>query len=180
METPAMTESQFWSLLAKGRRRGATSACDCCMARYLKKLTDREVSDFGLMLYEKICDLNTWRVWGAGEVILPQMSGDSFHYFRTWIVGVGKKAFDVAMKDPDALGPFIDAAEDPINIDNEALEYAAIEVLKERGIVADPRDRSNRDPDARPDGEPFDYKNVAASYPKLAAQFRKGSNSGPH
>ena len=168
-----MTETLFWELLAKARRRGATSACECCLARYMKKLTDEEVSDFGLMLYEKVCDLNHWRLWGAGYVIAGDMSGDSFHYFRTWIVGVGKKAYTAALNDPDSLGPFVDASENPVNIDNEPLEYAAIEVLKQRGLNIDPRERSKRHADAEPAGEPFEEATVAASFPKLAAQFRQ-------
>ena len=175
MVSSTMTESKFWELLAKGRRRGAQSACACCMKRYLSKLGDEEVSNFGLMLYEKICDLNDWRVWGAGEVILPQMSGDSFHYFRTWIVGVGKRAFDTARKNPDALGSFIDATEDPVNIDNEPLEYVALEILRERGVNDDPRNRSSRSADDEPEGESFDLHTVHDSYPKLAAQFRNRS-----
>ncbi len=173
-----MTESRFWELLGKGRRRGAISACDCCMKRYLSKLSDEEVSDFGLMLYEKICDLNDWRIWGAGEVIMPQMSGDSFHYFRTWIVGAGKRAFDTARKNPDALGSFVDPAKDPVNIENESLEYVAHDVLRERGLDEDPRNRSSRSADFEPQGEPFDPHTVKASYPKLAELFRNRSTKG--
>jgi hypothetical protein len=138
----------------------------------MKKLSDAEVSDFGQMFCEKLCDLNSWRLWGAGEVITPNMSGDSFHYFRSWIVGVGKRAYDVAMKDPDALGKFVDDTEEEISIDNEALEYVALEILKERGIHEDPRDRCSRDADAEPTGESFEMETVVDSYPKLAAQFR--------
>jgi len=167
-----MTESTFWELLAKARRRGATSACDCCLKRYLSKLNDEEVSDFGFMLYQKVCELNTWRLWGAGQVITGDMSGDSFHYFRTWIVGVGKRAFDTAKRDPDALGPFIDMDEDSVNVDNESLEYVAIEILKERGLHSDPRERSRSDADGEPQGTSFELETLSNEYPRLAAQFR--------
>lgn|GEM_PF-1331981 len=177
MTATSITEAKFWSLLAKGRKRGATSACDCCVARYLKKLSDEEVFAFGLMLYEKVCDLNTWRIWGAGEVIMPSMSDDSFHYFRTWIVGCGKEAYELAMREPDALGPFVDDAEG--NIDNEALEYSALKVLKERGIEDDFRDRASRDADDAPDGEPFNLETLSTTYPRLAAQSRNRPGGAP-
>jgi Protein of unknown function (DUF4240) len=166
-----VTESIFWELLAKARRRGATSACECCLKRYLNKLGDQEVSDFGLMLHERVCELNTWRLWGAGQVITGNMSGDSFHYFRTWIVGVGKRAYNTAKSDPDALGPFLDMDEDPVNVDNEPLEYVAIEILKERGLNSDPRDRSSCDADAEPRGIAFELGTLRSGYPKLAGQF---------
>jgi hypothetical protein len=171
-EQIVMTEKMFWDLLAKARKRGATSACPHCLAKSLKKLRDDEVSDFSLMLYEKVCDLNSWRLWGAGYVIAGDMSGDSFHYFRSWIVGVGKEAFEVAMKDPDSLGPFVDDKEEEINVDNERLEYVAIEVLRERGLKIDPRDRSTRSADNEPSDEPFEEETVASRFPKLAAQFQ--------
>jgi hypothetical protein len=74
--------------------------------------------------------LNNWRLWAAGYVIAGGMSDDGFHYFRSWIVGKGKKVFDIAMKDPDELGPFIDDTE----VDNELLEYVAVEIAKARKI----------------------------------------------
>ena len=168
-----MTEKVFWELLAKTRRRGATSACDCCLKRHLKKLSDQEVSDFGLMLYERVCELNTWQLWGAGEVITENMGGDSFHYFRTWIVGVGKRAFETAKSSPDELGSFLDMDEDPVSVDNELLEYVALEILKERGVGTDPRERSSSDADAEPKGVPFELQTLSADYPKLAAQFSR-------
>jgi len=82
------------------------------------------------VFYEKLCDLNQWRLWAAGYVIAGGMSDDSFHYFRSWILGKGRDVFEVAMKDPDELGPFVDNND----VDNELLEYAALNVLNERTI----------------------------------------------
>jgi len=41
-------------------------------------------------------------------VITGGMSDDSFHYFRSWILGKGRNLFEVAIKDPNELGPFVD------------------------------------------------------------------------
>jgi hypothetical protein len=114
-----------------------------------------------------MCDLNQWRLWAAGYVIAGGMSDDSFHYFRSWIIGKGQKVFEVAMKDPDELGPFIDNPE----VDNELLEYVPVDLLKERGLEEDPRDRSDRRTDEEPKGEPFEEDTVVAAFPKLAALF---------
>jgi hypothetical protein len=121
------------------------------------------------MLYENVCELNTWRLWGAGHVITSDMSADSFRYFRTWIVGVGKRVFETAKKDPDALGKFIDFDEDPINVDNESLEYVALEIFKERGRDLDPRGLSSSSADDEPLGFPFDLQTLAVDYPMLTA-----------
>ena len=95
------------------------------------------------------------------------MSDDSFHYFRSWILGKGRDAFEVAMRDPDELGPFVDNNE----VDNELLEYVAVNVLEQRGVEEDPRDRCGRGADDPPTGEPFEEGTVAAAFPKLAALF---------
>ena len=95
------------------------------------------------------------------------MGDDSFHYFRSWIIGKGKQAFDLALKSPDGLAPLIDNNE----VDNELLEYIALEVLEKKGINEDPRERADRSPDDEPAGEPFDEETVAQNFPKLASRL---------
>ena len=162
-----MTDEQFWSLLAQARDGGSASASPEKLTEVLKRLSDDEVSDFGLIFYTKLCDLNSWRLWGAGYVIAGGMSDDSFHYFRSWIVGKGKEVFELAMEDPDGLGSFVDDRE----VENELLEYVTVDILKGRGSEVDPRDRSDRTPDFNPSGQPFDEETVSASFPKLAVLF---------
>ena len=167
MGAPKISESEFWSLIDRARAGSSVSAKPNRLAEILGHLDDAGVLDFGHMFYEKVCDLNQWRVWGAGYVIAGGMGDDSFHYFRSWIVGKGKHVFEIAMKDPDELGPFVDNPE----VDNELLEYVAVDILEGRGVEEDPRDRSDRRADADPIGEMFDEDTVAASFPKLAARF---------
>jgi hypothetical protein len=69
------------------------------------------------------------------------------------------------MKDPHELGPYVDTAE----VENELLEYVAVNILERRGVKEDPRDRSDRGADDEPAGEPFDEDTVAEAFPKLAA-----------
>ena len=167
MSTPATRDDSFWKLIDESRVGDSATATPERLAGTLKRLNDDEVLDFGLTFYEKLCDLNQWRLWGAGYVIAAGMSDDSFHYFRSWIIGKGKAVFEVAMKDPDELGPYVDTDE----VDNELLEYVAVKILEERGIEEDPRDRSDRRADDEPTGEPFAEETVAGSYPKLSALF---------
>ena len=162
-----MTEERFWNLIEQARPSKAASANPKRMAEVLSALSSDEVIDFGAAFYEKVCLLNHWNIWGAGYVISGGMGDDSFHYFRSWIVGKGKAVFDVALGNPDELGPFIDGS----GVDNELLEYAPIEVLQQRGSDVDPRDRLSGSADADPVGEPFDEATVHLPIPKLSAQF---------
>jgi hypothetical protein len=162
-----ITDERFWSVIDQARAGGSASASPERLSEILNRLSDDEILHFGHMFCEKICDLNKWRLWAAGYVIAGGMSDDSFHYFRSWIVGKGKNAFEMAMTDPDELGPLVDNNE----VDNELLEYVAVNILGQRGVEEDPRDRSDRRADGEPTGEPFEEDTVAAAFPKLAALF---------
>src|ERR1700690_13017 len=85
----AMNNEQFWGLLDQARGDSPESADPDRMRTIVEHLSDDEVMAFGLMFYEKLCDLNNWWLWGAGYVIAGGMSDDSFHYFRSWIIGKG-------------------------------------------------------------------------------------------
>lgn len=162
-----MTETQFWSLIDQARMGRPESADPDSLGKVLDRLNDGDVSDFSLSFHEKICDLNLWRLWGAGYVIAGGMSDDGFRYFRAWIIGKGKDAFEVAIREPDELGPFVDNPE----VENELLEYVAASILERRGVKEDTSGRCGRQADGEPTGEPFDEETIADSYPKLAALF---------
>jgi hypothetical protein len=161
-----MTDERFWALIDEARAGSSASVPPKQLRKLLERLGDQDILEFGHKFYENLCDLNQWNLWAAGHVISGGMGDDSFHYFRSWIIGKGKIAFDLAMQNPDALAPFIDDDE----VDNELLEYVALEVLEERGIKEDPRERANRSPDDEPKGEPFDEETVASRFPKIASR----------
>src|SRR6476661_5661446 len=108
MTTPKISDDRFWSLINQARAGSVASAGPKRLAEVLTPLANQEISAFGHMFTEKLCDLNQWQLWAAGYIIAGGMSDDSFHYFRSWIVGKGKNAFEVAMRDPDELGPLVD------------------------------------------------------------------------
>jgi hypothetical protein len=133
----------------------------------LAKRSSDEIVAFSRDFNQKLIDLNRWEIWGAGYVMAGGMSDDGFHYFRSWIIGRGQDAYETALRSPDDLGKFAAADDD---FENEALEYAALELLEERG-VPDPRDGFEIFPDDNPVGEQWDEEGVFAKFPKLSAQF---------
>lgn len=130
----------------------------------LSLLSDEEVQEFMREFYRKLVELNRWDLWAAGYVICGGMSDDSFHYFRSWIIGKGRQCYETALLNPSSLVPFLDDPE----VDNELLEYVALEVLEGRGIEDDPRAELEGDADGEPSGEPFDEETVDELYPALA------------
>jgi len=164
MSQSTMTDDRFWALIDQARAGSRASASPQQLSSVLETLNSSEIQDFGHAFYEKLCDLNHWRIWGAGYVISGGMGDDSFHYFRSWIIGKGKAVFELALTNPDELGPFVDTRE----IDNELLEYIPLKVLEKRGIKEDLREQSDRSPDGEPEREAFDEDTVAAGFPKLS------------
>ena len=165
-----MTTEQFWQTIDRART-GTTSMTPSAspekLADILKAMPVEDLKSFLVHFYSRLVELNNWNLWGAGYVIAGGMSDDSFHYFRSWIVGKGQSAYDQALADPDQLGPWIDDDE----VDNELLEYVALEILEARGVEEDPRDDIEASADDEPKGEAFDEDEVERSYPRLAAKF---------
>ena len=170
MPQSKMMDGRFWDLIDQARAGSQASASRQRLTRVLDGLSSSEIVDFGHAFNEKLCDLNHWRLWGAGYVISGGMGDDSFHYFRSWIIGKGKVVFEVALSNPDELGLFVDTRD----VNNESLEYVPLKVLKKRGSInEDPREQSDRSPDDEPEGEPFDEDTVVASFPKLSSTVHR-------
>jgi hypothetical protein len=165
--------ADFWKLIdeCRGNSNPMTPSADPKkMQRLIEKLPTDEVRAFGVEFYQKLIDLNRWDIWGAGYVIAGGMSDDSFHYFRSWIIGKGKPCYDAALSDPGSLLPFLDNRE----VENELLEYVALDVLRSRGVDGDYRDDFDCDADNPTVGEGFDEETVDEAFP----QYRL-SDDGP-
>jgi hypothetical protein len=160
----------FYDIIDAARGRPlsplAPSADPDRLARELEKLDDGDLLTFGVAFNAELFRLNRWPIWDAGYVAAGGMSDDSFHYFRSWLIGKGRTAVDQVLSDPDGLVDFLDDAE----LDNELLEYVAIELLEERGVGPDPRDSSDESADGEPAGEKTeDADALDAAWPRLAA-----------
>jgi hypothetical protein len=158
-----MDNSRFWQLIDAARSEGESADPDALRVA-LSPLPNGEVIAFSHEFTRKLCELNKWSIWGAGAALLEGMSDDSFHYFRSWIIGKGLVVYGVALANPDDIADFV--LEDEI-VDNESLEYVAIEILEERG-VEDPRESIDLDADGDPSGEPFDEDELEDLYPKCS------------
>lgn len=171
-----MTDERFWDLISRARGGSeptTPSATPEAMGDLLRLEDDKEVIGFGQTFVRKLCEINTWPLWGAGYVLGGGMGDDGFHYFRSWVIGKGEEAFNAAKTDPDAISAFV---EDECELDNELLEYVAVEVAEERGLD-DPRDGAeDADPDAEPTGSSWEEESVHLSFPKSLEVARRIGN----
>lgn len=165
----------FWKTidLARASSENGTSAAPPALEQVLQGRTSEEIAEFEKEFYQALILLNKWEIWGAGYLITGGMSDDGFHYFRSWLIGKGKQVFDIALSDPDELGQFISQSEveDSDGLDNEGLEYVAIDILEARGVTDDPRDDVDGFADDYPQGEVLEEEDLPAKFRKLNNRF---------
>jgi hypothetical protein len=160
-------DTRFWELIDEARDDTAPTAPSAApedLSDVLDELSDTELLGFHRAFLEQLIRLNDWKVWGAGYVAEQGMSDDAFHYFRSWLIGKGKDAVSTALTAPDDLADFL--GDDDEELDNELLEYVALDLLESRDLEPDDDDL---DPDDAPEGEDWDEDEVDAKYPRLAA-----------
>jgi hypothetical protein len=160
----------FYEIIDSARDRPASASTPSADPNRLKtelaKLGDDDVFAFGAAFHLELIRLNRWPVWDVGYVAAGGMSDDSFHYFRSWLIGKGSAAVEQAVSDPDGLVAYLDDSD----LDNELLEYVAIDLLDERGIDSDPRDSSPESADDPPRGVQVDDEtSLAVHYPRVTA-----------
>jgi hypothetical protein len=153
-----MNEDRFWELLA------ASKGSESRLKALLTKESTKNIVTFTHTFDQKHCSLNRWDVWGAGYVIAGGMGDDSFHYFKSWILGKGKECYDTAMTNPDSLAKFV---EDPDECDNELLEYVMVELLEQRGI----EDLRSGNTDNAPAGTQWEEGDLEKLFPQLWKQY---------
>lgn len=159
---------QFWNLIEQARPVAEdphASADPERLAAVLAPLEGGSVATFRREYVQALFNLYDWKVWNAGYLMVGGMSDDSFHYFRDWIIGRGKAAYETALSRPDDLGDYIG---EYTEVENELLGYVSVEILEQREIE-DPADDIEYPED--PAGEPFDEDEPTQNFPKLTARF---------
>jgi hypothetical protein len=167
-----MDERALWKLMSATRTKsdGDTERQSGLLEERLARLPPRAIADFQRIRRRLEKRAYTWDLWGAAYVIEDGCSDDCFRDFRSYLISLGPKAYEAALRDPDSLAPIVEDAEtgDWENADSvagDAYESATGDEL--------PVDDSDLSGDPR--GEPWDDEDVEAlieRYPRLAERFR--------
>ncbi|SNS64211.1 Protein of unknown function [Asanoa hainanensis] len=182
-----MDVDRFWALLAESATgaRGR-DAREAFLREHLLRADRADLLDFVAHLSATREPANTYRLWHAADFFYEgYCSGDSFHYFQMWLVGLGRDAYDAAVADPDSLAAHpavqrLAALPQPWADDDypewETLEYVAVNVGNERPDVdGDVRDvlTEERGIHLRFDPHPVDVEwrqpDMARAYPRMTA-----------
>jgi hypothetical protein len=165
-------QAGFWRLIATTRAAAGndTGRQSELLEERLRELPPRQTADFGRIRHRLDQQAYTWELWGAAYVIDDGCSDDCFRDFRAYLISLGGRAYEAAVRDPDSLAPVVQDAEegDWENADNVAPD--AYESVTGKDIPSGDSDVSGT-----PRGEPWDDEaqdELVQRYPKLAARFR--------
>lgn len=167
-----MNEHAFWKLYSDSRTKSDddTGRQAGRLEERLGRLPARDIADFQRIRHRLDKRAYTWDLWGAAYVIEDGCSDDCFRDFRSYLISLGPKAYEAALRDPDSLAPIVEDAEtgDWENADSVAAD--AYESATGDDLPVDDSDLSGD-----PHGEPWDDEHVEAlieRYPRLAEKFR--------
>jgi Protein of unknown function (DUF4240) len=163
---------RFWALIETSNLTADQWVRLEALRTELRNLPAEQVAEFDHVMAALHARAYRWDLWGAAYVIKGGASDDSFHYFRSWLIGKGRAVYEAALADPDSLADvFVDDDQDYAEF--EELGYVAQEIWSEKSgetqIPPSPFSRSQADPT----GAPFEEgeKQLASRYPKLWARF---------
>ena len=186
---PVMNVDEFWALIEESGRHGSYADERAeWLAETLAQRPTEEIVEFQLRQAEVKKAADTWQMWGAAyRVCRGWCSEDVFWYFQSWLIGLGREAFERVTVDPDALAD-VPAVLRQLNLEDddewqepqwEALDYVAedayeratggeqalADVLEERGIEL------AVDPSPPDDDLPGGQAEHASRLPRLSALF---------
>ncbi len=177
-----MNVDQFWEIVQKSRKDFQPDQPDGNMDRQaealkhlLSALPADEVIQFSRIMGDFLRRSYSWELWGAAYIIAGGCSDDGFDYFRAWLISMGRRVFDEALADAEALrsSAYAPGVED---IFFEDFLYIPSEVLEKMGAeIPDTR----LPPPTRPSGKEWreNTDDLKLMFPKLwerAQQQRRG------
>lgn len=124
-----MDEATFWHIVQQAHDASAGNMAAKCEAieAQLLALPAADVLEFGEHFDRALDKAYDWRLWGAAYVIHGGCSDDTFTDFRASLISRGRRDFELALSDPDAL------ADEPIDEDDwfyEGYQYAISDAVR--------------------------------------------------
>jgi hypothetical protein len=162
----------LWHIFEETRRQAGDDSGEQSglIEERLKELQPDQIVDFHRWYQTLDSSLYTWEVWGAAYVIEDECSHDCFRDFRAYVISLGQKAYETALRNPDNLAPVVQDAEtgDWENADDVAAEaYSSV-----TGNDAPFEDSELGDKPLGRRWDDGDVEALLARYPRLAARFR--------
>jgi len=110
-----MTKQRFWEIIEQSRRTIDPSQPDGIFDRQVQELTALlsalpldEVASFDRHFLDRLFESYDYTLWAAAYLIGDGCSDDFFDYFRSWLISMGRRVYEQALKDPDSLADVVE------------------------------------------------------------------------
>ncbi|PJE94578.1 polymerase [Streptomyces carminius] len=174
-----MHETEFWELVDETREAAGGDPVDHAeiLVERLTRLDPETVVDFARHFETRVNRAWRWELWGAAWVLLDGAGDDVFDAFRCWLVGQGRKVFEGALHDPEALAGLLDDFDPDVDGEGGDLGCAAYDAYEQ--LTGGPLPELDLpDPPPEPEGTAPPFENdraLAARFPRLWERFREPS-----
>ncbi len=162
----------FWQLIESTRQAAGndTGRQSELLEERLSRLPAQSIVEFQRTRHRLDQQAYTWDIWAAAYVVEDGCSEDCFRDFRSYLISLGREAYEAALRDPDSLAPVVQDAEQGDWENADSVAGDAYESATGEEIPVDDSDLSGT-----PRGKPWDDENedgLVQRYPQLAARFR--------
>jgi hypothetical protein len=150
-----MTKDRFWEIIAASREGFDPEDIEASQERQLLRLRDllaqlpaEEVQAFDQHFCDRMREAyiparqrDKWGtpldgLWGVAFQMGGGCSNDCFLDFRSWLISMGREAFEAAVRDPETVYGLVEAAEDAEDVSDiiffEGFQYVASRVWREK------------------------------------------------
>jgi flagellar biosynthesis regulator FlaF len=167
-----MDQTTFWSLITDTRQAAGndTGRQSELLEERLRQLPAQSIAEFQRIRHQLDAQAYTWDLWAAASVIEDGCSDDCYRDFRAYLISLGRRPYEAALRDPDTLAPVVQDAEEGGWENADSVAPDAYEEVAGEEIPGGDSDLSGD-----PRGERWDFENEDAlvrRYPRLAERFR--------
>jgi hypothetical protein len=173
-----LERERFWSIL-ESAGQGGDGGHARNLQRALTNLPPEDILGF-YRCYEDLVDAAYGvDLWGAAYTINGGCSDDGFHYFRIWLVSMGRRIYTAALHDPDSLAEVVDPEEGPCegDLDHAARQAWLKKTKRKEEELFEELSRLERRPGQDLEGEDWDYddeEELRRRLPRLSRMYLEG------
>ena len=130
-----MDDLSFWAIVQRAHDQSGGDMDEKCEAikNEIAKLPKEEAEAFSHLFDAMMDKAYAWPLWGAAYVIHGGCGDDTFSDFRASLISRGRRAFEMALSDPDALA---DEVFDENEWFYEGYQYAVSEGVEAAAAIA--------------------------------------------
>lgn len=170
-----MDDTRFWAIIDRARDTadGDAGRQAESVVEQLLRLDAARVTEFARHFEARYHRAYRWDVWGAAWVLCEGVSDDAFDHFRCWLIGRGRRVFEGALREPDALAELLPSFDRETEGEAEELGCAAYEAYERLTGTALP-EMGLPEPPEEPSGTPLNLEDdaqLATRFPRLWARF---------